>query len=88
MGNPFKAVKNLINLIKASNDLQKKFSQIEITTETEGVVVKIRGDQKIQDIIVDGVSEPRIVKAVNKAIEDLQLAVGNIIVQAYQEENK
>lgn len=55
--------------IKAMQDELKKQ---EISHEHNGVVVKVRGDMQIQEIVIDGIVENRVLVAVNEALKQIQ----------------
>jgi len=68
MFNPFKGLGDIAKLQKMQKELQSQ----EVTVELNGVMVKMRGDQKINDIQVDGVTENRIAEAINEAVKKTQ----------------
>lgn len=72
MFNPLSAFGNIQKLQQQAKQMQAALQQEEITVEKNGVVVKVRGDQKIQQIEIDGVLENRVVEAINEAIKKTQ----------------
>jgi DNA-binding protein YbaB len=68
LNNLFGSLGNLSKL-KAMQDALKKQ---EMTFEQNGVKVVVRGDLQVKDIVVDGVSQDRIVAAVNEAMKKMQ----------------
>lgn len=72
MFNPLSAFGNIQKLQQQAKQMQAALQQEEITVEKNGVVVKVRGDQKIQEIEIDGVLENRVVEAINEAIKKTQ----------------
>ncbi len=68
MFNPFKGLGDIAKLQKMQKELQNQ----EVTVDLNGVMVVMRGDQKIKDIQVDGVSENRIAEAINEAVKKTQ----------------
>ena len=68
MFNPFKGLGDIAKLKKMQKELQNQ----EVTVELNGVTVVRRGDQKVREIQVDGVSENRIVEAINEAVKKTQ----------------
>ncbi len=68
MFNPLKGLGDIHKLQK----MQKALQQQEVTVEKDGVVVKMRGDQKIVSVIVDGDESKRIVEAINEAVKKTQ----------------
>ncbi|HRN69923.1 MAG TPA: YbaB/EbfC family nucleoid-associated protein [Candidatus Woesebacteria bacterium] len=72
MFNPLNAFGNIQKLQQQAKQMQAALQQEEITVEKNGVIVKVRGDQKIQEIEIDGVLENRVVEAINEAIKKTQ----------------
>ena len=68
MFNPFKGLGDLGKLQKMQKELQNE----EVIVELNGVRVVMRGDQKIIEMVIDGVSENRIVEAINEAVKKTQ----------------
>ncbi|OGK31119.1 hypothetical protein A3F29_03820 [Candidatus Roizmanbacteria bacterium RIFCSPHIGHO2_12_FULL_33_9] len=68
MFNPFKGLGDIAKLQKMQKELQNQ----EVTVELNGVTVVMRGDQKVKEIQVDGVSENRITDAINEAVKKTQ----------------
>ncbi len=68
MFNPFKGLGDIAKLQKMQKELQNQ----EVTVDLNGVMVVMRGDQKIKDIQVDGISENRIAEAINEAVKKTQ----------------
>ncbi len=68
MFNPFKGLGDLGKLQKMQKELQNE----EVIVELNGVRVVMRGDQKIKEMVIDGVSENRIVEAINEAVKKTQ----------------
>jgi len=68
MFNPFKGLGDLGKLQKIQKELQNE----EVIVELNGVRVVMRGDQRIKEIVIDGVSENRIVEAINDAVKKTQ----------------
>ncbi len=72
MINPFDIAKNFKKLQEQSQKLQQLLQQEEVVVEKNGVVVKMRGDQQLLEVTVDGVYEPRIAEAINEAVKKTQ----------------
>ncbi|MFH1826832.1 MAG: YbaB/EbfC family nucleoid-associated protein [bacterium] len=68
MFNPFKGLGDVAKLQKMQKELQNQ----ELTVELNGITVVMRGDQKVKEIQVDGISENRIVEAINDAVKKTQ----------------
>ncbi|MEX1052299.1 MAG: YbaB/EbfC family nucleoid-associated protein [Patescibacteria group bacterium] len=68
MFNPFKGLGDIAKLQKMQKELQNQ----QVTVDLNGVTVVMRGDQKVIEIKVDGISENRIVEAINEAVKKTQ----------------
>jgi hypothetical protein len=72
MFNPLNAFGNLQKLQQQAKQMQAALQQEEVLVEKNGVTVKVRGDQKILEVEIDGVIENRIAEAINEAIKKTQ----------------
>jgi DNA-binding protein YbaB len=72
MFNPLGGLGNLQKLQQQAKQMQEALKKEEVTVEKNGVVVKVRGDQKIIEVEIDGVMENRVVDAINDAIRKTQ----------------
>ena len=81
MINPFDIANNFKKLQQQSQQLQQMLQQEEIVVEKNGVVVKMRGDQQIIEIVVDGVMENRIAEAINEAVKKTQQLAAQKLLQ-------
>ncbi|MFA9288517.1 MAG: YbaB/EbfC family nucleoid-associated protein [Weeksellaceae bacterium] len=72
MFNPLAGLGNLQKLQQRAQKMQASLQKQDLTVEKNGVIVKIRGDQKILDVEIDGVMENRVAEAVNEAIKKTQ----------------
>lgn len=52
--------------------IQKQLAQILTTVEQDGVKVVVSGDQKIQELTIDGAPNKKLVDALNKAMKKSQ----------------
>ncbi len=86
MINPFDIAKNFQKVQQQSKKLQQRLQQEQITVEHNGVVIVMRGDQQILSITVDGVEEPRIAEAINKAVQETQKLAAKKLIEISQEE--
>lgn len=64
--------------------MQQALQQEEVTVEKNGVVVKVRGDQRIQEVEIDGVIENRIAEAINEAIKKTQELAARKLIEMNQ----
>lgn len=72
MFNPLNAFGDMAKLQQQAKQMQNALQKEEVTVEKNGVVVKMRGDQKISEVEIDGVLENRVVEAINEAIKKTQ----------------
>ena len=72
MFNPLKGLGNLQQLQQQAKQMQDALQKEELVIENNGVIIKIRGDQKILDVEIDGVMENRVAEAINDAIKKTQ----------------
>lgn len=69
MINPFG---DLAKLQQQAQQMQQSLQNERVVVENNGVKITIRGDQVIEEIIIDGVSEPRLVDAINESVKKTQ----------------
>lgn len=72
MFNPLSGLGDLQKLQQQAQQMQQALQQEEVVVEKNGVKVIVRGDQVISSIEIDGVTENRIVDAINEAIKKTQ----------------
>lgn len=72
MFNPLKGLGNLQQLQQQAKQMQDALQKEELVIENNGVIIKIRGDQKILEVEIDGVMENRVAEAINDAIKKTQ----------------
>jgi DNA-binding protein YbaB len=72
MFNPFKGLSDIKKLKDQASAMQKALAQEEVVVEQDGVRIVMSGDQKVKDVVVDGVDERRIAKAIDEAIRKTQ----------------
>lgn len=70
--NKINQAKQLMDLKKQADILKKELGSIIVETDYQGVSIKIKGDQEIISVTVDGVSQERFVRAFNKAVQKSQ----------------
>jgi DNA-binding protein YbaB len=81
MFNPFKNLGDIGKLQKIQKELQNE----EVIVELNGVRVVMRGDQRIKEVVVDGVSENRIVDAINDAVKKTQQQAAYKLMESSRE---
>jgi DNA-binding protein YbaB len=65
--------------------IQKELQNEEVIVELNGVRVVMRGDQRIKEVVVDGVSENRIVDAINDAVKKTQQQAAYKLMESSRE---
>ena len=68
-------MKQLNELRKQGQKMKSEMEQIMVEITEGDVQIKIRGDQEIQEVIVNGESRADLKKAFNKAIKESQKEV-------------
>jgi DNA-binding protein YbaB len=71
----FGKMKELYELKKKADSLKKEMEKIVTVEEYRGVTISMRGDQHIEEIIVDGEKDDRLEEAFNKALKESQKEV-------------
>lgn len=82
MFNPLKGLGDVYKLQKMQRELQNQ----EVVVEMNGVRIIMRGDQKIKEIEIDGVSENRIAEAINEAVKRTQEEAAKKLLEMSREE--
>lgn len=72
MFNPLKGLGDLKKMRDQALQMQKMLASEKITVEQDGVRVVMSGDQKLLELVIDGQSDHRISRAIQKAIEESQ----------------
>ncbi len=72
MFNPLKGLGDLNEMRQKAQKMQALLQKEEVIIDKSGVKVVIRGDQRIISVEVDGVTENRIVDAINDGIKKTQ----------------
>lgn len=85
MFNPLKGLGNLQQLQQQAKQMQSALQQEEITIEKDGVVIIMRGDQRIINVEIDGVMENRIADAINEAVKKTQELAARKLLQMNQQ---
>jgi len=71
----FEQMKQLNDLRKQGQKLKSEMEQIVVEVSEGDVVIKIRGDQEIEEVTVNGESRNDLKKAFNKAVKESQKEV-------------
>lgn len=72
MFNPLKGLGNLQQLQQQAKQMQQALQKEEVTIEKNGVVITVRGDQRVINVEIDGVMENRVAEAINEAVKKTQ----------------
>lgn len=72
MFNPLGNLGNLQKLQQQAKQMQQALQQEEVEVEKNGVRIRMRGDQQIQEVEIDGILENRIAEAINEAVKKTQ----------------
>jgi len=81
MINPFKALGDLKNFQAKAKQMQEALAQEQVEVEKNGVRIVMTGDQKVQEIEVDGVMENRIAEAFAEAVKKTQQIAAQKLMQ-------
>jgi len=68
-------MKDLYELKKKADSMKKEMEKIVTVEEYRGVTISMRGDQHIEEVIVDGERDERLEEAFNKALKESQKEV-------------
>lgn len=67
----FDQIKQANKLRKVQGDMKKQMEGIFIAGEKSGMKVVIRGDKKIERILIDGVEDKELKDLINDTLKDL-----------------
>ena len=67
--------KELYELKKKADAMKHQMEGIHLEFEERGIKLKLRGDNHIEEFLVDGVQDERIKDVVNKALKEVQKKV-------------
>lgn len=85
MFNPLKGLGNLQQLQQQAKQMQSALQQEEITVEKDGVLIVMRGDQRIINVEIDGAIENRVAEAINEAVKKTQELAARKLLQMNQQ---
>lgn len=60
---------------KKADSMKRQMEEIHLEFEERGIKLKLRGDNHIEQINIDGVPDERIKDVVNKALKEVQKKV-------------
>jgi DNA-binding protein YbaB len=84
MANPLSAFGDLQKLQQQAQQMQRALQQEQVSVEKNGVEVKVRGDQQILEVTVDGIIENRIADAINEAVKKTQELAARKLIEMSQ----
>lgn len=64
--------RNLYQLKRKADAMKKKMETVRVTVEERGIRVAMRGDQHIDELVVDGEKDERLKEVINKALKETQ----------------
>lgn len=82
--NPFSGLGDLQKLQQQAQQMQKALQQEEVSVDKNGVQVRVRGDQQILEVSVDGIIENRIADAINEAVKKTQELAARKLIEMSQ----
>jgi len=65
--------------------MQQALQKEEVTIEKNGVLITVRGDQRIINVEIDGVMENRVAEAINDAVKKTQELAARKLMEMNQE---
>jgi len=68
----FKQLGDLKKMRDQAVQMQKQLQQEKIEVEEDGILVVMTGDQKVEQIVMDGEQQSRLVDVLNKAVKKSQ----------------
>lgn len=86
MFNPLKGLGNLQELQQQAKQMQGALQKEEVTVEKNGVIIVMRGDQKIINVEIDGVMENRVAEAINDAVKKTQELAARKLMEINQQQ--
>lgn len=72
MFNPLKAFGDMRQMQVQAQKMQNLLQKEEVVVEKQGVKVVLRGDQRVKEVMIDGVLENRVTDAMNEAVKKTQ----------------
>lgn len=72
MFNPLKSLADLKTMKEQASKMQQDLAQQTVVIDKGNVHLVMRGDQKVQEVTIDGANNPAVVDAFNEAIRKTQ----------------
>ena len=77
----FGQLKQLNQMRQQALKMQKLLAQEKVEVEENGIKIVMSGDQKVISLEIDGQEQPRLVKAINRAIKESQKKAAKKLTQ-------
>lgn len=71
----FDKAKKLYDLKRQADSVKKQMEEIFVEVEERGVVIKMRGDNRVETLTIDGAEDKRLKEAFNRALKETQKKV-------------
>lgn len=84
MFNPLKAFGDMRQMQQQAQKMQNLLQKEEVVIEKQGVKVVLRGDQRVKEVIIDGVLENRVTDAMNEAVKKTQELAARKLMEIHQ----
>ncbi len=68
----FDKVKQLNELRKQSKEIEHELQEDVFEVQHKGVILRIRGDLQLQNLVTSGKSDAIVLEAINKALKEAQ----------------
>lgn len=67
--------KELYELKKKADVMKHRMEEIHLEYEDRGIKLKLRGDNHLEQVLIDGTQDERIRDVINKALKEVQKKV-------------
>lgn len=67
--------KELYDLKKKADVMKHQMEEIHLEYEDRGIKLKLRGDNHLEQVIIDGAEDERVKDVINKALKEVQKKV-------------
>lgn len=67
--------KELYDLKKKADVMKHQMEEIHLEYEDRGIKLRLRGDNHLEQVVVDGTEDERIKDVINKALKEVQKKV-------------
>ena len=84
MFNPLKAFGDVRQMQQQAHKMQQLLQQEEVVVEKNGVKIVLRGDQRVKEVMIDGVLENRVTDVFNEAVKKTQELAARKLMEIHQ----